>query len=824
MKVSYERFTTPVINKNTIKRQRISWQIDELSPNGILFVHSPAGYGKTTAVALWAQDRNTLWLSLDAYSCEPDDIYKSLLSALSREIPERFADSPLKSTLNELENIQNWPQALVIDDFHLCTDFSMAQTLPLIRARMPMQTAFIIISRNPPPSVLIEQTLKGVVKQICSLQFSDDEIAVLFKKNNLALIKEEAEAIGRQTDGWAAALAAIILASGNIPLGAYSSDILNSDTLHNYLKTHVDYGDNYHVLKICSVCDILNPGLCNTITGQNNAWDIVSAFAEKTGLVAHLGRDTYSFHALLKEFLESELSLDKTIDKQTLYKTAAGWFKENGDILRALDMASKSRELAMLEEYLRIRFDQYGKFEADIARYVLATIKYVYNEIPADVIKQSLRLSLDCFSAMFSLGRIQESFEWIDAAEELLWSRQNTATDINVSALYIFLDPRKNVRDIPDRFLKIKPLLSAAQSGKLSLSTLTFNLPFFHKSHVDYTEVSLELDEFLSGVLKYMKPVLGSMLKPLVLLLTAGVRYERGELEEAEKTAGEIVQMAHNFPPEIQFSALALYIEILRVQGKKFNLENISAMISAARARYLNANYNAYLANIHLYDGDTDTAQSWLAQSEVESTLMFYKVYQYFTTVRAYMAIGKLSAALTLLERLAALTLIYRRPTDYIEALTLQSICLWHIKRPADSVEVMVKAIIRAHELQLVMPITKEGGDILPVLQKILNRLKYGYDTDKLDKSFVNRLFFGAQTMSQFRGIMVKGKNKPVKLPPRQLEILKFLEQNMSYKEISDKMGIKVTTVDDHIHKIYERLGVSSARDAVLKARKLGIG
>jgi DNA-binding NarL/FixJ family response regulator len=121
------------------------------------------------------------------------------------------------------------------------------------------------------------------------------------------------------------------------------------------------------------------------------------------------------------------------------------------------------------------------------------------------------------------------------------------------------------------------------------------------------------------------------------------------------------------------------------------------------------------------------------------------------------------------------------------------------------------------------MPIIKEGGDILPVLQKMLNRLKYGYDADILNKSFVNTLFFGAQTMARRRGVMVKKKNKPVKLSPRQSEILRFLEQNFSYREISDKMGIKVTTVDDHIDKIYEKLGVSNARSAVLKAREWGL-
>jgi LuxR family maltose regulon positive regulatory protein len=123
------------------------------------------------------------------------------------------------------------------------------------------------------------------------------------------------------------------------------------------------------------------------------------------------------------------------------------------------------------------------------------------------------------------------------------------------------------------------------------------------------------------------------------------------------------------------------------------------------------------------------------------------------------------------------------------------------------------------------MPIIKEGGDILPILKNILNRLKKGYDSDTLDKSFVSALFFGAEEVSRFRGIMVrKNKNKPLKLSPRQLEILGYLRQNFSYREIGEKIGSKVSTVNDHIDKLYKKLGVSNAREAVLKARELGIG
>jgi ATP/maltotriose-dependent transcriptional regulator MalT len=49
------------------------------------------------------------------------------------------------------------------------------------------------------------------------------------------------------------------------------------------------------------------------------------------------------------------------------------------------------------------------------------------------------------------------------------------------------------------------------------------------------------------------------------------------------------------------------------------------------------------------------------------------------------------------------------------------------------------------------------------------------------------------------------------------------LYQNLTYNEISARLGIKFTTVNDHVTKLYEKLEVSNAREAVVKAKELGI-
>ena len=66
---------------------------------------------------------------------------------------------------------------------------------------------------------------------------------------------------------------------------------------------------------------------------------------------------------------------------------------------------------------------------------------------------------------------------------------------------------------------------------------------------------------------------------------------------------------------------------------------------------------------------------------------------------------------------------------------------------------------------------------------------------------------------------------KPVNLPETQfnltdkeLEILNLLVSGLSYKLIADKINKSYHTVDSHIRKIYEKLYVRSATEAVRKA------
>ena len=60
-------------------------------------------------------------------------------------------------------------------------------------------------------------------------------------------------------------------------------------------------------------------------------------------------------------------------------------------------------------------------------------------------------------------------------------------------------------------------------------------------------------------------------------------------------------------------------------------------------------------------------------------------------------------------------------------------------------------------------------------------------------------------------------------LTNREMDILELLQKRLSNKEIAEKLFISTATVKGHLQNIYGKLNVSKRREAVEKAKKIGI-
>ena len=60
-------------------------------------------------------------------------------------------------------------------------------------------------------------------------------------------------------------------------------------------------------------------------------------------------------------------------------------------------------------------------------------------------------------------------------------------------------------------------------------------------------------------------------------------------------------------------------------------------------------------------------------------------------------------------------------------------------------------------------------------------------------------------------------------LSKRETDILKGVEEGLSYSEIGGRLCISPHTVHSHIKNIYGKLEAGNRKDAILKARRKGI-
>jgi DNA-binding NarL/FixJ family response regulator len=77
--------------------------------------------------------------------------------------------------------------------------------------------------------------------------------------------------------------------------------------------------------------------------------------------------------------------------------------------------------------------------------------------------------------------------------------------------------------------------------------------------------------------------------------------------------------------------------------------------------------------------------------------------------------------------------------------------------------------------------------------------------------------------VAHFHPQSVKSPESPipsVHLSPREEEILQFLVNGYRYKEVADACSCSIHTVREHLRRIYEKLQVTSSREAVVKYLK----
>jgi len=193
------------------------------------------------------------------------------------------------------------------------------------------------------------------------------------------------------------------------------------------------------------------------------------------------------------------------------------------------------------------------------------------------------------------------------------------------------------------------------------------------------------------------------------------------------------------------------------------------------------------------------------------------------TTIRARIALGEFASALVTMVNLEKLVTDYRRLLDQMEIYILRAIVLWKQKQRAEAIDSMEKAIVLAQPYGFVRIFANEGTVVIPMLQKLNNRLSDKAETTGLAVFVRSILLLAGECAEIYPGLTSNLEEKPVKLSKQQMRMLMFLAAGKNNRQICEETGLKINTVKAHLFKLYEKLDVNSAAEAVLKAYRLDI-
>ena len=330
--------------------ERLQESLRPISRCAMTTVVAPMGYGKTTAVSWYLDER----VRAETARVVRISVYSDNLAILWRSAQDAFAraglgflreyDCPADDVGGSMladdlchELAGDVPCYLFLDDFHLLTDRRVTAFLCTLAGRLPGNVHLIVASRDRFLPAAETVRLGARVYQIGTeqLRLNHTELAVYAHRCGTELSDAQVEELLYSSEGW------------------FSAVYLNLRTLHEQGALPDRRSDIYatftaamidplperqrEFLAVMGLADEFSEDMARFVTGDADAGEILAALTAQNAFVKRLPDGvTYRFHHMMKECAERCFEA-LGAEKRTLYQARCGaWYERHGQYLHAM--------------------------------------------------------------------------------------------------------------------------------------------------------------------------------------------------------------------------------------------------------------------------------------------------------------------------------------------------------------------------------------------------------------------------------------------------------------------------------------------------------
>jgi LuxR family maltose regulon positive regulatory protein len=420
------KFRPPPVRRKSVRRGELLRRFDEERECPLIVVQAPAGYGKTTLLAQWAQEneRPCAWVTVDNADADPGVLAASIAHALGA---------------GQIKPDRGESFALILDDVHVVGSSVLRETVRDVLGWLPEGAQLVVSSRCEPALALGRMRARGEVVEmdINDLSMSPAEAAEALRLAGLDPELTQCRTLVHRAEGWPAALAlAAAWARRSRPSDGVEPLSGDDRLFSEYFGAEVLVSLSPEMLRFLSqtsVLDRLSGPLCDDVLGRDGSAAMLARLARRNVPLRPLDsrHEWYRLHGLFRETLQTNLRLAEPARARILHRQAADWYRGAGNVEDALDHAARAGDLDGAGELL------WTNLPGFLANGRTSVVQQWLSGVAVEGFTGSAQLALAAAHNHLAIGRVAVAEQWSRCAAARLTERPERATAPEAGAVLI---------------------------------------------------------------------------------------------------------------------------------------------------------------------------------------------------------------------------------------------------------------------------------------------------------------------------------------------------------------------------------------------------
>ena len=793
--------------------ERLQESLRPISRCALTTVVAPMGYGKTTAVNWYLEERTKAGplrvVRISVYSDNLAIFWRSAQDAFARAgidllreyaCPTDAASGGLLADDLCHELAGETPCYLFIDDFHLLTDQRVTAFLCMLAGRLPANVHLIIASRDRflPAAEIVRLGARVYRLGTEQLRLNHTELAVYAHRCGTELSDAQVESLLYSSEGW---FSAVYLSLRTLSeRGVLPSR--HSDIYATFTAAMIDPlpQKQREFLAVMGLADEFSAEMAQYITGDADAGQILSLLTEQNAFVARLPDGvTYRFHHMMKECAERSF-LAMSAETQQLYWEHFGlWYEQHRQYLHAIAAYRKSENYDALLRVIR-----------SDAGILLAALKpedvlEALDKCPAETLKAHPFAILVLMRRMFTWRQIPKMMELktllltaIEEHPELSEEERGNLLgecDLILSFLcYNDISAMSRLHRSASAQMS-RPAISIQSSGGWTFGSPSV-LMMFHRAPGSLKSELFEMDECMPHYYKVTNhhgQGAETIMRAEALFCQGRFTDAHIELERAYTQVKDNGQINMALCCDFLSRRLSLYTD---VEQRYTFAERYAELLRYHDASWINL-WSATSAYYHALRGETDKIPEIFSQHRLSDINMLApgKPMMEMIENQVYLAEGAYAKVAGRSAELLAVCEAMHYALVAIHSRIQTAAAYAQLEKIEEAHAWLKNALSDAAPDGFVMPFVENYAHLKPLLAREIK-------TELVEKITKLGEAAGARNAASVRPAAFDV------LTPREFEIVELIAQRLSNREIAEKLYLSEGSVKQYVNQIYSKLHI----------------